>query len=93
LETLRATSHMRLRAVTMKLWEPKRKCPKAVPRPLQNRVVWSWTLKCSVKPYVIGPSTKCYFIEFLFMLVLTHDKIEYINGCERSECHGLMVLC
>ena len=29
---LRATfSHVRLRAVTMKLWEPKRKCPKAVP--------------------------------------------------------------
>ena len=31
---------------------------------------------CSVKPYVTGPSTKCYFNAFLFMWVLTHDKIE-----------------
>ena len=30
----------------------------------------------SVKPYVTGPSTKCYLNEFLFMPVLTHDKIE-----------------
>ena len=54
------------RAVTMKLWEPKRKCPKAaVPTHLQHHVVvWSWALKCSVKPYVTGPSTKCYFNEF-----------------------------
>ena len=27
------------------------------------------------------------------MLVLTHDKMEQINGCECSECHGLPVLC
>jgi hypothetical protein len=33
-------------------------------------------LKCSVKPYVTMPLTKCYFNEFLFMQVLTHDKIE-----------------
>jgi hypothetical protein len=64
------------RAVTLKLWEPKRKGPKAVATHLQNHVVvWSQTLKCSVKPYVIGPSTKCYFNEFLFMWVLTHDKL------------------
>jgi hypothetical protein len=31
---------------------------------------------CSVKSYVTGPSTKCYFNECLFMRVLTHDKIE-----------------
>jgi hypothetical protein len=37
------------RAVTMKLWEPERKCLEAVPRHLQNHVVWSWTLRCSVK--------------------------------------------
>ena len=37
-----------------------------------------------VKPYVTGPSTKCYFNEFLFMRILTHDKIEYIDGSERS---------
>ena len=34
------------------------------------------TLKCSVKSYVTGPSTKCYFKEFIFMWVLTHDKLE-----------------
>ena len=33
-------------------------------------------LKCSVKSYVIGLSTKCCSNEILFMLVLTHDKIE-----------------
>ena len=29
------------RAVTMKLWEPKRECPKVIPRHLQNLGVWS----------------------------------------------------
>jgi hypothetical protein len=29
----------------------------------------------------------------IFMWVNTHDNIEYNNGCERSECHGLSVLC
>ena len=31
-------------------------------------------------------------MNFLFMRVLTHDKIEQINGCGRMECHGLPVL-
>jgi hypothetical protein len=65
------------RAVTMKLWEPKRKCPKAaVPTHLQNHVVWSRILDCNVKSYVIGPSSESYFNEFLFMRVLTLDKME-----------------
>ena len=64
------------RAVTMKLWEPKRKCPKVVPTHFQDHVLWSRTLKCSVKPYVTGSSTKRYFNECLFMHVLSHDKIE-----------------
>ena len=64
------------RVMTMKLWEPERKCPKTVPRHLQNHVVWSQTLKCSVKPYVTTPSTKRYFNEFLSMRILTHDKIK-----------------
>ena len=34
------------RAVTMKLWEPERKCPKAVLRYFRNHGVWSWALKC-----------------------------------------------
>jgi hypothetical protein len=81
------------RAVTMKLWEPNRKCSKAVPTHLQNHVAWSQTLECSVKAYVSGPLTKCYINEFLLMRVLTHDKIEQINSCKHSKCHGLpMVL-
>ena len=55
-------------AVTMKLWEPKRKCAKAaVPNHFQNHGVWSRALKCSVKSYVTMPSTKCYFNEFIVM--------------------------
>ena len=59
------------RGVTMKLWQPKRKCPKAIPRHFQNHLVWSQSLKCSVKSYVAGPSTKCYFNKLLFMRALT----------------------
>ena len=44
---------------------------------------------CSVKSYMIGPSTKCYFDGILFMRVLTHDKLENINGCKRLDCHSL----
>ena len=92
LRILRAAPHTRPRAVTMKLWEPKRKCPKAIPTHLQTTfsVV---PLKCSVKSYVTGSTTKCYFNQYLFMCVLTHDTIKWIDGCERSECHGLPVLC
>ena len=32
--------------------------------------------KCSVKSYMTGPSTKCYFNKSLFMQSLTHDKIK-----------------
>ena len=64
------------RALTMKLWEPKRNCPKVVSWHLRIHVVWSRTLKCTVKSYVTRPSTKCYFHEFLFMRVLTYDNIE-----------------
>ena len=64
------------RAVTMQLGEPKNMCSKVVPTHLQNLVVWSRTPKCSVKPYVTMPSTKGYFNEFIFMQILTHDKIE-----------------
>jgi hypothetical protein len=43
---------------------PKEKCPKAiVPTHLQNHVLWSRILKCSVKSYVTKPSTKCCFHE------------------------------
>ena len=54
------------RAMTMESWEPKRKCAKAVPTHLQAHVARSQTLKCSVKPYVTGPSPNAISIEFLF---------------------------
>ena len=73
------------RAVTMKLWEPKRKVSKGRPTtpPNSYKLVWSQTFKCSVKSYVIGPSIKCYFDEFLFVQIFMHGQIEWINGCER----------
>ena len=30
---------------------------------------------------------------FLLTRIVTHDKVEETNGCERSECHGLPILC
>jgi hypothetical protein len=76
----------------MKLGEPKRMCPKAVPTHLQNHhVVWSRTLECSVKSYVTGPSTKFYFNDFLFMWVFIYDIIGQNNSCEQLACHGLPV--
>ena len=61
-------------------WPWNYESPKeSIQRPSQHipqiHVVWSQTLECSVKAYVAGPSTKCYFNEILFMRVLTHDKI------------------
>ena len=64
------------RTMTMKLRELKGECPKAIPRRPPSHVVWSRTLKCSVKSYVTGPLVKCYFNEFLFMQVFTHNKIQ-----------------
>ena len=55
---------------------PKERVSKGRPKTL---VVGSSTLKCSVKPYVAGLSTKCCFNEFCFMQVLTHDKKERIK--------------
>ena len=92
-EIIRATSH-----TSQEPWPwTFESLKESVQRPSQHtsnqHVVWSRTLKCSVKLHVTAPSTKCYFSGFLSMWVLTHDKIEYTNGCERSECHGLPVLC
>jgi hypothetical protein len=46
------------------------------PTHLHNHVVWSRAMKGSVKSYVTGSSTECYFNEFLFIQVLTHDLIK-----------------
>ena len=64
---LRATSHTSQEPWIKTLWEPKIKCPKAIPTHFQNHVVWSWTVKCSVKSYVTRSSTRCYFNGFLFL--------------------------
>ena len=64
------------RAVTLKLREPQKKCPKAVLTHLHGHVAWSQILKSTVELYVIGLSTKYYFNECLFMWVLAHHKIE-----------------
>jgi hypothetical protein len=50
------------RAMTMKFWEPERKCPKAIPRHFQNHVLWLWW--CSVKSYVTGTSTNANLMIF-----------------------------
>jgi hypothetical protein len=48
---------------------------------LQNHVVWLRILKCSVKPYVLGPSVECYFNEFVFIRILTleYDKSTVVS--------------
>ena len=71
-----ATSHTRLKARDHVIVRAQMKVPKAVPITLQKHVAWSRILKCSVKSCVAGPSTKCYYNEFLFMRVFTHDKTE-----------------
>ena len=84
----RATSRDHEIVITQK--KVSKGCPKTSPKSCSvchgsSSVVWShmW----------LGASTKCYFNEFLFMQVLTHDKIESINGCECLECHDLPVFC
>jgi hypothetical protein len=64
---IRAISHTGQEPWPWNCESPKRKCPKAVPTHLQNLLMWSWALKCSVKSYVTRPSTKYYFNKFIFM--------------------------
>ena len=71
---LRATSHTSPRAETMKLWEPRRKCPKAILTHLQNHVVWSRILKCNWKSYVTKPSTKYYKLQWISIHAGPHTQ-------------------
>jgi hypothetical protein len=72
--SLRATSHTSQELSPWNCESPN----ESVQRPLsqhthlQNHLVRSQTLECSVRSYVTGPSTKCYFNGFLLMRVLTH---------------------
>ena len=76
-----------------KIVRAQKKVSKGRPTHLQHHAVWSRILTCSVKSYVTMPSTNQIFIKIIFMRVLAHDRIEQMNGCEHSECHGLPVLC
>ena len=55
------------RALIMKLWELKRKCPKATPNHLQNHVVWPRIFECSVKSWVTR-----YLNQMLFQWMFIH---------------------
>ena len=52
------------RAMTIKVWEPKRKRPKVVPTHLQNHVVWSRILECSVSCMWSGPQPNATSMNF-----------------------------
>jgi hypothetical protein len=67
------------RAMTMKLWELKIKCPKAVPRHLQIHAVWSRILKSSVNSYVTEPSTKYRTYWFTIANILKLLMLEAIG--------------
>ena len=73
---LRANSHTSQEPWAWNCESPKESVQRPSQTHLQNHVVWSHTLKCNVKSYVTGPSTKCYFSAILFMRVLAHDKID-----------------
>ena len=74
---LTTTSHARAKSRDNEILRAQKKVSKGhLNTHLQNHVLWSRTLKCTVKSYVTAPSTKCYFNEFLTMQVLTHEKIE-----------------
>ena len=45
-------------------WPWNCESPKVVPWRLRNHVMWSRVVECSVKSYVTGPSTECYFNEW-----------------------------
>ena len=57
-----------------------------------DRVVWSRILKCIVKSYFTGPSTKFYFDEFLFMSVLTHEELIKGHFTHETESHVTITL-
>ena len=61
----RPTSHTSREPWPWNCESPRESVQKAIPTNLQRHVVWSRTLTCSVKSNVTGPSTKCYFNEFL----------------------------
>jgi hypothetical protein len=84
---IRVASHM-----SQELWPWNCESPERE-YPLPKAPLKSCSVAMDPQSIVTGPSTKCYFNEFLFKWVLTHDKLWWINGCEFYECHGLLILC
>ena len=72
-QRVRVTSHMSQEPWLWNCESPKGKCPKVVPIHLRDQEIWSRILKCSVKPRVTRPSTKCYFNELSFMWVFENS--------------------
>ena len=70
--------HTRAKSGDNEIVRAQKKCLKAISRHFQIQVLWWWTLKCSVKSYVIGCSTKCYFNGFSIHVRSSH-KIQYSN--------------
>ena len=86
------------RALTVKLWEPKRKCPKAVPRHLQthvvghgpSRVVWSH-MRPNPQPNAI--SMNFYYCMSSHMITQNH-VVQSVLCYERGlECHVSWWFC
>jgi hypothetical protein len=91
---LRAHFHTQAKSRDHEIVRAQTKVPKGRPKThLQTHIVRSRTFECSVKSYVIGPSTKCYFNESLFKHVLAHDKTKQSNDYKLPKCHGLPVSC
>ena len=68
--------HTRAKSREHEIVRAQMKVSKGRPKTPQSHVVWTQTLKCSVKSYVTGPQPIGYFNEFLFMQVRTNNKIE-----------------
>ena len=57
----------------LKIVRVEKKSPEAIPTHLRNLVAWSQILKCSLKPYVIGPQPNAISMTFYSCGVNTHD--------------------
>ena len=58
-------------------------------------LVWRGHGSSSIVRSHMWPGSQSTATSMIFLLtrIVTHDKVEETNGCERSECHGLPILC
>ena len=64
----------------MKLWKPLNLVRRPYRGDLKLVFLWSWTLRCRVKTYMTGPSTKWYFI--IIPSNLYNKLWSKFKGCE-----------